>query len=423
MEKAEIEVKTQRKKVSRMNELTLEKFEEASEIVTRVTNPTKLIKSDYLSQQTGAKVYLKPENMQHTGAYKLRGAYYKISTLSEEERAKGLITASAGNHAQGVAYAAKAYGCKATIVMPTVTPLIKVNRTKSYGAEVILHGDVYDDACEYAYKLAEEHGYTFVHPFDDLDVATGQGTIAMEIIQELPTVDYILAPIGGGGLITGVSTLAKMLNPKIKVIGVEPAGAASMTAALKAGEVVELDSANTIADGTAVKAVGHQNLPYVRENVDEVLLVDDDELIGAFLDIVENHKMIVENSGLLSVAALKQLDCKGKKVVCILSGGNMDVITMSSIVQHGLIQRNRIFSVSVLLPDKPGELQRVASVIAGQKGNIIKLEHNQFVSTNRNAAVELRITMEAFGTEHKHQILAALEENGLKPKTISAKLY
>ena len=406
-----------------MNELTLEKFEEASEIVTRVTNPTKLIKSDYLSQQTGAKVYLKPENMQHTGAYKLRGAYYKISTLSEEERAKGLITASAGNHAQGVAYAAKAYGCKATIVMPTVTPLIKVNRTKSYGAEVILHGDVYDDACEYAYKLAEEHGYTFVHPFDDLDVATGQGPIAMEIIQELPTVDYILAPIGGGGLITGVSTLAKMLNPKIKVIGVEPAGAASMTAALKAGEVVELDSANTIADGTAVKAVGHQNLPYVRENVDEVLLVEDDELIGAFLDIVENHKMIVENSGLLSVAALKQLDCKGKKVVCILSGGNMDVITMSSIVQHGLIQRDRIFSVSVLLPDKPGELQRVASVIAGQKGNIIKLEHNQFVSTNRNAAVELRITMEAFGTEHKHQILAALEENGLKPKTISAKLY
>ena len=407
----------------KMSELTLEKFEEASEIVTRVTNPTKLIKSEYLSQQTGAKVYLKPENMQHTGAYKLRGAYYKISTLTEEERAKGLITASAGNHAQGVAYAAKAYGCKATIVMPTVTPLIKVNRTKSYGAEVILHGDVYDDACAYAYKLAEKHGYTFVHPFDDLDVATGQGTIAMEIIQELPTVDYILAPIGGGGLITGVSVLAKMLNPKIKVIGVEPAGAASMTAALKAGEVVELDSANTIADGTAVKAVGHQNLPYVRDNVDEVLLVEDDELIGAFLDIVENHKMIVENSGLLSVAALKQLDCKGKKVVCILSGGNMDVITMSSIVQHGLIQRDRIFSVSVLLPDKPGELQRVAAIIAEQKGNIIKLEHNQFVSTNRNAAVELRITMEAFGTEHKHQILSALEEAGLKPKLISAKLY
>lgn len=293
--------------------LTLEKFEEASEIVKQVTNPTKLVYSEYLSEASGGRVYLKPENMQHTGAYKLRGAYYKISTLSEEERQKGLITASAGNHAQGVAYAAKKYGCKATIVMPTVTPLIKVNRTKSYGAEVILYGDVYDDACAYAYELAEKNGYTFVHPFDDLDVATGQGTIAMEIVQELPTVDYILVPVGGGGLISGVATLAKMLNPKIKVIGVEPAEAASMKAALQAGEVVELESANTIADGTAVKAVGIQNLPYVQENVDDILLVEDDELIGAFLDMVENHKMIVENSGLLSVAALKQLECKGKK--------------------------------------------------------------------------------------------------------------
>ena len=403
--------------------LTLEKFEEASEIVKQVTNQTKLIYSDYLSEASGGKVYLKPENMQHTGAYKLRGAYYKISTLSEEARQKGLITASAGNHAQGVAYAAKKYGCKATIVMPTVTPLIKVNRTKSYGAEVILYGDVYDDACAYALELAEKHGYTFVQPFDDLDVATGQGTIAMEIVQQLPTVDYILVPIGGGGLISGVATLAKMLNPKIKVIGVEPAEAASMTAALQAGEVVELESANTIADGTAVKAVGVQNLPYVQENVDDILLVEDDELIGAFLDMVENHKMIVENSGLLSVAALKQLECKGKKVVCILSGGNMDVITMSSIVQHGLIQRDRIFSVSVLLPDKPGELVSVAATIADEQGNVIKLEHNQFVSTNRNAAVELRITMEAFGTEHKHKILNALEKKGFRPKLISAKLY
>nr|WP_288555123.1 threonine ammonia-lyase [uncultured Mediterraneibacter sp.] len=399
--------------------LTLEKFEEASEIVKKVINPTKLIYSDYFSNQTGAKVYLKPENMQFTGAYKLRGAYYKISTMSEEARTKGLITASAGNHAQGVAYAAKAYGCHATIVMPTTTPLIKVNRTKGYGAEVILYGDVYDDACEYAYKLAEEKGYTFVHPFDDLDVATGQGTIAMEIVQELPTVDYILVPIGGGGLITGISTLAKMLNPKIKVIGVEPAGAASMTAALEKGEVVQLDSANTIADGTAVKAVGYQNLPYVQENVDQIILIDDTELIGAFLDMVENHKMVVENSGLLSVAALKHLDCKGKKVVSVLSGGNMDVITMSSIVQMGLMQRDRIFSVSVLLPDKPGELARVADVIAEVKGNIIELEHNQFVTTNRSAAVELRITMEAFGTEHKNEILKELEDNHFRPKLIN----
>ena len=403
--------------------MTLEKFEEASELVKKVTNSTKLVYSDYLSEQSGGKVYLKPENMQHTGAYKIRGAYYKISTLSDEERGRGLITASAGNHAQGVAFAAKKFGCKAVIVMPTVTPLIKVNRTKSYGAEVILHGDVYDDAYAYACELAEKEGYTFVHPFNDIDVATGQGTIAMEIVQELPTVDYILVPIGGGGLVSGVATLAKMLNPKIKVIGVEPAEAASMKAALAAGEVVQLESANTIADGTAVKAVGDKILPFVKENVDDVLLVEDDELIGAFLDMVENHKMIVENSGLLSVAALKQLDCKGKKVVCVLSGGNMDVITMSSIVQHGLIQRDRIFSVSVLLPDKPGELVQVAQTIAEAQGNVIKLEHNQFVSTNRNAAVELRITMEAFGTEHKQKILNALKEAGYEPKKVGAKLY
>lgn len=403
--------------------LTLEKFEEASELVKKVTNPTKLVYSEYLSQQTGGKIYLKPENMQYTGAYKVRGAYYKIGTMTEEAREKGLITASAGNHAQGVAYAAQKFGCKATIVMPTVTPLIKVNRTKSYGAEVILHGDVYDDACEYALKLAEENGYTFVHPFDDLAIATGQGTIAMEIVQELPTVDYILVPVGGGGLVTGVSTLAKMLNPKIKVIGVEPAAAASMTAALEAGEPVTLDSANTIADGTAVKRVGEKIFPYAKENIDSVLTVADDELIAVFLDMVENHKMIVENSGLLTVAALRQLDLKGKKAVAILSGGNMDVITMSSIVQHGLIQRDRIFSVSVLLPDKPGELVRVAATIANAQGNVIKLEHNQFVSTNRNAAVELRITMEAFGTEHKHDILMALEDEGFRPREIGAKLY
>ncbi len=403
--------------------LTLERFEQASELVKNITNPTKLVYSEYLSQETGGRIYLKPENMQETGAYKVRGAYYKISMMSEEARGKGLITASAGNHAQGVAYAAQKFGCKVVIVMPTVTPLIKVNRTKNYGAEVVLYGDVYDDACEYALKLAEEKGYTFVHPFDDEDIATGQGSIAMEIVQELPTVDYILVPVGGGGLITGVAALAKMLNPKIQVIGVEPSQAASMTAALASGEPVSLDSANTIADGTAVKRVGEKIFPYAKENIDKMLTVEDDELIGAFLDLVENHKMIVENSGLLTVAALKQLDLKGKKAVAILSGGNMDVITMSSIVQHGLIQRDRIFSVSVLLPDKPGELVRVAATIADAQGNVIKLEHNQFVSTNRNAAVELRITMEAFGTEHKNEIMKALEDEGFRPREIGAKLY
>ncbi len=398
--------------------LTLDAFEEASEAVKSVSNETKLIYSDFYSKQTGNKVYFKPENMQLTGAYKLRGAYYKISTLTDDERRKGLITASAGNHAQGVAYAAKQYGAKAVIVMPTTTPLIKVNRTKSYGAEVILHGDVYDDACAKALELAEKEGYTFIHPFDDLAVATGQGTIAMEIFKELPLVDIILVPIGGGGLATGVSTLAKLLNPNIRVIGVEPENAACMEASLEKGSVVELPSVNTIADGTAVKKPGEKIFPYLKENLDSIITVPDEDLVVSFLDMVENHKMVVENSGLLTVAALKQLDVKNKKVVSILSGGNMDVITMSSVVQQGLIFRDRIFTVSVLLPDKPGMLSKVSSLIAQKNGNVIKLEHNQFVSINRKAAVELRITLEAFGTEHKNEIIKALEEDGYKPKIV-----
>ena len=404
-----------------MEELTLEKFEEASDLVREVTTETKLVYSEYFSSQTGNKVYFKPENMQYTGAYKVRGAYYKISTLSGDEKAKGMITASAGNHAQGVAYAAKLAGVKATVVMPTTTPLMKVNRTKSYGAEVVLEGDVFDEACDYAYKLADEQGLTFVHPFDDLAVATGQGTIAMEIIKELPTVDYILVPIGGGGLCTGVSTLAKLLNPKIKIIGVEPAGANCMQESLRQGQVTTLSEVNTIADGTAVKRPGEKLFPYIQENVDDIITIDDSELIVAFLDMVENHKMIVENSGLLTVAALKHMDVQKKKIVSILSGGNMDVITMSSIVQHGLIQRDRVFTVSVLLPDKPGELARVSALLAKEQGNIIKLEHNQFISINRNAAVELRITLEAFGTEHKNQIVAALTGAGYRPKLVKFK--
>ncbi len=407
-----------KKGTAEMEDLTLESFEAASEKVKEVTLDTKLVFSDYLSEQTGNKVYLKPENMQFTGAYKVRGAYYKMSTLSEDERKKGIITASAGNHAQGVAYAAKCYGVKATIVMPTSTPLIKVNRTKALGAEVVLHGNVYDEAYEKALELAKEHGYTLVHPFDDLDVATGQGTIAMEIIKELPTVDYILVPIGGGGLATGVSTLAKLLNPKIKVIGVEPAGANCMQESIKAGHVVTLPGVNTIADGTAVKTPGEKIFPYISKNLDDIITVPDEDLVVSFLDMVENHKMVVENSGLLSVAALKQLNVKDKKVACVLSGGNMDIITMSSVVQQGLIMRDRIFTVSVLLPDKPGELSRVSGIIAKENGNVIKLEHNQFVSINRSAAVELRITLEAFGTEHKEQIIETLNVNGFKPKIV-----
>lgn len=405
-----------------MKDFSIDRFEEAAEKVKEVVLPTSLVYSEFFSRQSQNKIFLKPENIQHTGAYKIRGAYYKISTLSKEERDKGLITASAGNHAQGVAFAAQKMGAKAVIVMPTTTPLMKVNRTKNYGAEVILHGDVYDDACSEAYRLAEEHGYTFIHPFDDIEVATGQGTIAMEIIKELPTVDYILVPIGGGGLAAGVSTLARLLNPGIKVIGVEPAGASCMKESIKAGKVVSLPEAQTIADGTAVKTPGEKIFPYIKKNIDSIITVEDDELIDAFLDMVENHKMVCENSGLLTIAALKHLPFRDKKVVSILSGGNMDIITMSSMLQHGLIQRGRIFTVSVLLPDKPGELARVADIIADEQGNVVKLEHNQFVSINRNAAVELRITLESFGMEHRDRISDRLEKEGYRPKMVRTNL-
>jgi len=404
-----------------MKEFTLEKFEEASELVQRVTSETKLVFSEFFSEQSGNKVFFKPENMQYTGAYKVRGAYYKISTLSEEEKRKGIVTASAGNHAQGVAYAAKLSGIKATVFMPTTTPLIKINRTKNYGANVELYGDVFDEAATKAMEYAKESGATFVHPFNDLTVATGQGSIAMEIIKELPTVDIILVPIGGGGLCAGVATMGKKCKSNIHVIGVEPENAACMKSSIKEGHIVTLDSANTIADGTAVKTPGDKVFKYVKENIDDIITINDNELIVSFLDMVENHKMIVENSGLLTVAALKHLNVQGKKIVAILSGGNMDVITMASLIQHGLIERDRIFTVSVLLPDKPGELAKVADLLASERGNVIKLEHNQFISINRNAAVELRITIEAYGTEHKNQIVERLNKEGYRPKLVRSK--
>ena len=400
--------------------LTLERFKEARTVLRGVIADTELVHSKYFSDLCGNEVYLKPENLQVTGAYKIRGAYYKISKLPEEQKEQGLITASAGNHAQGVAYAAKLAGVKATVVMPTTTPLIKVNRTKQYGARVILYGAGCDDAADYAVKLSQEQGMTYIPPFNDLDIACGQGTIAYEIFQSLPDVDIILVPIGGGGLAAGVSTLAKLLNPNVKVIGVEPTGAASMKASVEAGHIVTLPSAVTIADGVAVRTPGDLVFPYVRDNVDEFLAIEDDELVDAFLDIMENHKMVVENAGLLSVAALKHLDCRGKNVVSILSGGNMDVITMASLVQYGLINRGRVFTFSVMLPDRPGELLHVAEIVAKQNGNIIKLEHNQFVSINRLSKVELRVTLEAFGHEHKAAILKALRDEGYDARPVDS---
>ena len=388
--------------------LTLKEFKEARGVLSGVIRNTSLVYSPAFSKATGNQIYIKPENMQVTGAYKIRGAYYKISTLSDEEKARGLVTASAGNHAQGVAYAAQAAGVSATIVMPTTTPLVKVNNTKDYGAKVVLHGETFDDAAELAAKLSEEEGLTYVHPFNDPAIATGQGTISYEIFQDLPDVDVILVPIGGGGLATGVSTLAKLLNPNVTVIGVEPSGAASMKASLDAGHVVTLDRVETIADGVAVKTPGDQIFPYIQKNIDDIITIPDDELVDAFLDIMERHKMIVENAGLLPIAALSHLKCRGKNVVPVLSGGNMDVITVASLVQHGLINRGRVFTFSVQLPDRPGELLRVAQLVAEANGNIIKLEHNQFVNINRQSGVELRVTLEAFGHTHKRAILDAL---------------
>lgn len=392
--------------------MTLEDFKAARQVLSGVLRDTHLIPSPYFSRESGNNVYFKPENMQVTGAYKIRGAYYTISMLSDEEKERGLITASAGNHAQGVAYAAQKAGVAATVVMPTTTPLIKVENTKNYGARVVLHGGTFDEAAQKAAELSKTQGLTYIHPFNDLRIATGQGTIAYEIFSDLPEVDVILVPIGGGGLASGVATLAKLLNPGVKVIGVEPEGAASMKASLEAGEIVTLPHISTIADGVAVKTPGDQVLPYLQKNLDGIITVKDEELVNCFLDMTEKHKMIVENAGLLTAAALYRLDCKGQNVVSILSGGNMDVITMASIIQHGLINRSRVFTFSVHLPDRPGELLRIADLVAKQNGNIIKLDHNQFFNINRQQGVELRVTLEAFGATHKRAILDALQHEG-----------
>ena len=402
--------------------MRLDDFKAARNVLKGILNDTGLIYSQFFSKATGNYVYLKPENMQVTGAYKIRGAYYTISTLSDQEKAAGLITASAGNHAQGVAYAAKHANVPATIVMPTTTPLIKVNNTKNYGANVVLHGATFDDAAEEAARRSKEDGLTYIHPFNDLRVATGQGTISYEIFSNLPDVDIILVPIGGGGLATGVSTLAKLLNPNVTVIGVEPTGAASMKASLEAGHIVTLPTVDTIADGVAVKTPGDQVFPYIQENLDDIITIEDNELVSAFLDMTETHKMIVENAGLLTVAALYHLDCKNHNVVPILTGGNMDIITMSSLIQNGLINRGRVFTFSVQLPDRPGELLQVASIVAKERGNIIKLEHNQFVNINRQHGVELRVTLEAFGHDHKNAILTAMAEAGYQVKEVATVL-
>jgi len=393
---------------------------EARERLNTVITKTKLIYSNIFSNETGNDVYIKPENLQRTGAFKIRGAYNKIAKLTEEEKKRGVIAASAGNHAQGVALAAQKLGIKAVIVMPKHTPLIKVEATKRYGADVILTGEVYDEAYEYAKKLQEKEGYTFVHPFDDEDVIEGQGTIALEVLDELPDADIILVPIGGGGLISGIASAAKLKNPLIKIIGVEPEGAASALEARKNKHVVELAEANTIADGTAVKKIGEITFDYIEKYVDDIVTVSDYELMAAFLILVEKHKIVAENSGILSVAGLKKLNVKGKKIISIISGGNIDVLTISSMINKGLIARGRIFTFAVDLPDKPGQLVAVSQILSKQNANVIRLEHNQFKNLDRFHEVELQVTVETNGEEHINKITEEFKKRGYRIKRLNS---
>ena len=400
----------------------IQDFITAKEKLSKVLLKTSLIQSPIFSKEAGNEVYIKPENLQKTGSFKIRGAYNKITNLSDEEKKKGVIASSAGNHAQGVAYGAKESGIKAVIVMPKSTPLIKVESTKQYGAEVVLYGDVYDDAFKKAKELEEKEGYIFVHPFDDEDVIYGQGTIALEILEELPETDIILVPIGGGGLISGIACAAKILKPEIKIIGVEPDGAASAYEAIKEDKVIELKEANTIADGTAVKKIGNITFEYIKKYVDEIITVSDYELMEAFLLLVEKHKIIAENSGILSLAALKKLKEKNKKVVSVVSGGNIDVLMISSMINKGLIRRDRIFNFSVNIPDKPGELAKVVDLIAQQGANVVKLEHNQFKNLSRFKDIELQITVETNGSEHIQKLTQAFEEKGYEIVRIKSKI-
>ena len=392
--------------------LDLKHFQEAKKRVDEVIIPTPLIYSEAFSKECKNQVYIKPENLQRTGAFKIRGAYNKIVKMDDEAKAKGLIASSAGNHAQGVAYAASKLGVKATIVMPQHTPLIKVEATEAHGAEVVLAGEVYDEAYQKACDLQKEHGYTFVHPFNDEDVIEGQGTIALEILEELPEADIILVPIGGGGLISGIACAAKQIKPTIKIIGVEPEGAASALAAINEDQVVALKEANTIADGTAVKEIGDMTFDYIKEYVDGIITVSDYELMDAFLLLVEKHKLIAENSGILSLAALKKLNENNKKVVSLISGGNIDVLTISSMINKGLIARGRVFTFTVQLLDKPGELEYVSHVLAQCNANVIGVEHNQFKNFARFSEVELRVTCETNGEKHIQRIIDTFAKEG-----------
>lgn len=387
-------------------------IKKAQENLKDVLNPTKLIYSNIFSNEFENEIYLKPENLQKTGAFKIRGAYNTIKNLSKEDRENGLICSSAGNHAQGVAYAAKELGVKATIVMPKFTPFIKVEGTKQLGANVVLSGKVYDEAYEKAKELQKEHDYVFVHPFENPDVIAGQGTIGLEIHEELSDVDYVIVPIGGGGLISGIAIALKEMNPNIKVIGVEPTGACAMKMSLENKGLTYLKSVDTIADGVAVRKPGKLTYSIIKDYVDEIVTVDDFELMDALIVLIEKHKLIAEPSGALSIAAVKKLNVKDKKIVSVISGGNIDLVTISSMINKGLVSRGRLLCFTVDLPDIPGEMVKIAQTLADNNANIIKLDHDKFKSSTRLTNVQLEVTVETNGHEHIEQLIDSLLEHG-----------
>lgn len=393
--------------------ISINEVYQAAEKLKKLLLKTRLIESPFFSEECGNQVFIKPENLQVTGSFKIRGAFNKISNLSEPELARGIITASAGNHAQGVGYAAKILGAKATIVMPATTPIIKVEATEKYGVQVVLHGDNYDEACHKAKELEATHGYVFVHPFDDLDVILGQGTLALELLEELDDVDEILVPIGGGGLISGIAVVAKMLKPSIKIVGVEPEGACCMLESLTKDKVIELEKVDTMADGVAVKKPGTLTFELIKEFVDEVVTVSDLDIIEAILLLIEKHKLITEGSGALSLAGLKKIQSKNKKVICLVSGGNIDISTISAIINRALVSRGRLFCFTVNLLDKPGELLHVAKMLADLRANVIKLDHNQSKVMDRFKLVQLEITVETNGDSHVQEIQAEFERQGI----------
>lgn len=410
--------RSERSNVEIVESTTIADVYRAAKQLEGVARKTRLIHSDFFSEQCHNDVYLKPENLQHTGAFKLRGAYNKISQLTPEERAKGVITASAGNHAQGVAYAAQKLGVKAVICMPATTPILKVEGTRALGAEVVLYGDGFDDAYAHSLELQKKYGYVYIHPFNDLQVLRGQGTTALEIIDALKDVDAILCPIGGGGFASGVALATKLVNPNVKVIGVEPENAACMKAALEADKVVTLASADTVADGCAVKTAGTLTFEFCKKYLDDIITVSEIDIMNALLSLIEKHKLVAEGAGVLSLAALAKLPFQGKKVVSIISGGNIDISTISALIDKALIARGRVFCFAVQLPDKPGQLLNVSRILAEENANVIKLDHDQTKVTDSFKKVVLTVTVETHNEQHIQKIIKALNANGYEIQKI-----